>query len=312
MTQKLRAKNLNLVPILHALLQLESVVKAAEELNLTQPTVSGALARLREIYDDPILVRVGRSSQLSPLAMKLKEKVEKACSSLEEVFQEDRFDPAHSEYHFWVAAPDYLVFLITRKLIGRLHKEAPFINVHFVDVPVDLSDQLHDRSIDLAVCADFNLWPNLNSEKLYDEQTIAVVASGHPLLDKEDISVDDLLDYPCTFYDPSQSSRPTKIYAPVHTNIPIMEWNPKMQVSTGQVVDQLFICSETDTVARVPQSIFNYLEKKLRISPLLVNDKSASSTTRMFWSEEQGSSEPGKWLRKVIKESIDDCNFIHR
>ncbi len=62
----LESTNLNLIPVLRALLREESVVGAAKQVSLSQPAVSGALARLREVLDDPLLVRVGRSMRLTP------------------------------------------------------------------------------------------------------------------------------------------------------------------------------------------------------------------------------------------------------
>ena len=62
----LRSQNLNLIPILQALLHSESVVGAANDVHLSQPAISGALARLRDALDDPILVRVGRGMRLTP------------------------------------------------------------------------------------------------------------------------------------------------------------------------------------------------------------------------------------------------------
>jgi DNA-binding transcriptional LysR family regulator len=312
MTQSLRTKNLNLVPILQALLHHASVVKAAEELHLTQPTVSGALARLREIYDDPILIRVGRSSQLSPKAVKLKEKVDEACLYLEGLFQAEEFDPKTVEQHFWVAAPDYLVLLICRELLGKLNSEAPDIKVHFLNVPVDLPAKLNDRSIDLAVCADFQLWPGLNREFLFKDRTLAVVAKGHPLLDKSPVDADDLLEYPCSYYEPSFSSSISKLYSPPTTTVPLMDWNPRMQISTAQVVDQLFIASETDSVVRSPLSMFNYMQKRLRLVSVPMFDQDTSFDTAMFWSAEQGESDAQIWLRETIKDALDSCLYIDR
>lgn len=312
MNHVLRSKNLNLVPILQAILQYQSVVKAAEELNLTQSTVSGALARLREVYNDPILIRVGRSSELSPFALKLKPKVDFACDNLADIFRKEEFDPKTVEHHFWIAAPDYLTFLISRDLVGQLNAEAPNIKVHFVNVPLDLTAQLTDMSIDLAVCADFNIWQGVRKETLFQDKTIIAVAEGHSLLDQENVYINDLLKYPSVFYDPSFSPRASKLYAPPNTDIPLMEWNPRMQISSAQIVDQLFVAAETDAVVRVPLSMFNYMKKRLQLRSISVEGEDSSYPTNLFWSEEQDQSEGGKWLRSKVKEVLENCQYIER
>ncbi len=108
-----RSTNLNLIPILRALLNEQSVVGAAKEVSLSQPAVSGALARLREVLDDPLLVRVGRSMRLTPRAQSMRPQMEQICAEIERLFQERSFDPATADNYFVIAAPDYLAFLLS-------------------------------------------------------------------------------------------------------------------------------------------------------------------------------------------------------
>ena len=85
----IRSINLNLIPILQALLKEESVAKAAIQVNLSQPAMSGALARLRLILDDPLLVRVGRSMRLTPRAERLRRQLDEICGQVEVLFQHE-------------------------------------------------------------------------------------------------------------------------------------------------------------------------------------------------------------------------------
>jgi DNA-binding transcriptional LysR family regulator len=291
-------------------LQHESVAKAADDLCLTQSTVSGALARLRDIYDDPLLIRVGRSSQLSPVAVKLKQKVEQVCIELEGVFQSEEFDPKTAEYHFWVAAPDYLVFLVSRVLIEQLHKEAPNVRIHFVNVPNDLPDKLDDRSIDLAICADFGIWHNLEKTTVSTEQTLLVVSETHPLLDKKSVSLEDLKQYPGIYYDASAKSGANKLYDPASTANPLFDYDPYMQISSGQIFDQLFIAAETNTVVRSPECIYRYLKRTLPIRSIVIDEGPVNYDTAIFWSNEQGGSDAGSWLRETLINIFKESEYF--
>ncbi|WP_223842940.1 helix-turn-helix domain-containing protein [Amycolatopsis methanolica] len=85
----------------HALLQERSVTRAAEWMGLSQPAVSAHLGKLRRHFGDDLLIRVGNSYRLTPLAVQLKERVRVAISGVERVFAaEPDFDPASSAREF--------------------------------------------------------------------------------------------------------------------------------------------------------------------------------------------------------------------
>ena len=66
-----RRLDLNLLVALEALLCEKSVTRAAAKLNMTQPAMSGALARMREYFEDPLVIQVGRHMELTPYAQSL-------------------------------------------------------------------------------------------------------------------------------------------------------------------------------------------------------------------------------------------------
>ncbi len=121
----LRTKNLNLLPILLALIEEESVLRAAERVHLSQPATSGALARLRTEFNDELLVRVGRTMQRTARAEELLPIVRQHCMELERLFDAASFAPEASRDRFIIAAPDHLAYLLTKELLGRLSAEAP-------------------------------------------------------------------------------------------------------------------------------------------------------------------------------------------
>ena len=70
--------DLNLLRVLDVLLRERNVSRAAERLALSQPAVSNALNRLRDLLDDPLLVRVGRTMQPTPRALALEKDYSKS------------------------------------------------------------------------------------------------------------------------------------------------------------------------------------------------------------------------------------------
>lgn len=99
--------DLNLLLSLNALLQERSVTRAALRLGLSQPTLSGNLARLRRHYGDDLLTRVGNSYELTPLAERLTEHTAQALALADRIFQTGPdFDPARAEHQFTLVGTD--------------------------------------------------------------------------------------------------------------------------------------------------------------------------------------------------------------
>ncbi|RWI50529.1 MAG: LysR family transcriptional regulator [Mesorhizobium sp.] len=139
--------DLNLLLVLGALLRLRNITHAGNELRLSQPATSRALARLREIFNDELLTRHLRSFELTPLAEKLVPKVEAALKNIGNIFS-NRVPPPE---RFAVAMPDHLALLLIANLTGYFREVSPTT----VFLPIigfsDALAQLETGQIDLAL-----------------------------------------------------------------------------------------------------------------------------------------------------------------
>lgn len=295
-----RSINLNLIPILQALLREESVARAADQVGLSQPAMSGALARLRDILNDPLLVRVGRSMRLTPRAERMRKQLDQICGDIERLFQPESFDPATAELDFIVAAPDYVVFLLSGALLARLGEQAPGIRIRFVDVPADLPNWMEESTIDLAVCGSFGFWPDLKYERLFRDRVVAAVSQDHPLLARERITSADLMAYPSLNYDTrfTSSKREKKLM----TGLPSLDWTP--QITTSQFTDAVLLAAGSLTVARSPASIVGRLSELLPLATLELSDEETEFDTGMFWAPVLQDTQEHVWLRNLVRECL--------
>jgi DNA-binding transcriptional LysR family regulator len=135
--------DLNLLPALDALLTERSVSGAARRCSVGQPAMSGSLARLRAHFDDPLLVRRGRGSTLTPVAEGLVGPVRDAVAGVEAVLgRAVAFDPASTERTFTVATSDYVAVVLLRPLLADLAGRAPGVRLRIRPSPAgdDLAD----------------------------------------------------------------------------------------------------------------------------------------------------------------------------
>src|SRR5215218_7915769 len=169
---RLAGIDLNLLTSLDALLATQSVTRAAKELGRTQPAVSHALRRLRELLGDELLVRTPKGMQPTPRALELRPAVRAAIEAAEAVLQEaPTFDPARAERTFVVAMPDQTSFLLLPPLIARIAREAPGVRIDQRPGPLNaLADDL-----DLAIGVFREPPATARQEPLFREEFACVI-----------------------------------------------------------------------------------------------------------------------------------------
>ncbi|GGY21813.1 LysR family transcriptional regulator [Paludibacterium paludis] len=126
MNNALRQLDLNLLVTLDALLAEHNVTRAAERLHLSQPSVSVQLAKLRNVFDDPLLLPGPRGMRPTARADELREPLRQALDALERAVTPGRvFDPALASHTWRVAATDYGASTILLPALADLREAAP-------------------------------------------------------------------------------------------------------------------------------------------------------------------------------------------
>jgi DNA-binding transcriptional LysR family regulator len=193
----LRRYDLNLLVTLEALLDEGSVTRAARRLNLSQSAVSAALDRLRTLFSDPLLVRVGNRMQATPFAKRLQGPIKTALSSVSLALAlPQKFDPARAKLHVRMGLSDYAGLTILPGLYGILSREAPGISVEVVPKPSDETlMRLVAGDVDIATAVNPPEGRDLYNAPLVDETFACVMRPGHPLA-RGRFTLQQLVDYP--------------------------------------------------------------------------------------------------------------------
>lgn len=179
--------DLNLLRVLDALLRERNVSRAAERLSLSQPAVSNALNRLRELLDDPLLVRVGRAMQPTPRALSLEAPIRDALQQIEHTLNAgDFFDPATSRQRFVIAVTDYVELISMPPLMAHLEKVAPGVQLAIQHLTPSLpAEALDNGTIDLAVGRFLNVPTRFHSRRWASETLKIALRKDHPLVEGE-------------------------------------------------------------------------------------------------------------------------------
>lgn len=186
--------DLNLIVALDALLEFQSVTRAADKLSVSQPAMSGSLSRLREFFDDPLLVPVGRRLEKTPLAEELTRSLGGLLVHLETVLKSrPGFDPSTSPRIFNVMASEYGSTVVVAEALRRISDSAPHISAEvmpFVDYPARALDE---GETDMLVIRRQSLAADHPFESLFVDSSVCVCWTGNSRL-REGMELADFLD----------------------------------------------------------------------------------------------------------------------
>lgn len=179
----IKALDLNLLKALDALLVERNVTRAAKRLGVTQPAMSGMLARLRDTFDDQLFVRAQRGIIPTARAQALAAPLQHVMREVGTLLQPSTFDPSTAQQTFTIAATDYALRVIAVPFLLALKQQAPHVRVALVSAEgALLHTQLERGEIDLALVTPDDAFPELRARTLFDERYVCALREGHPVL----------------------------------------------------------------------------------------------------------------------------------
>jgi DNA-binding transcriptional LysR family regulator len=172
--------DLNLLVALDALIAEKNVSRAGERLHLSQSATSGALARLRKAFHDPLLVQIGRRMALTPLAEGLADPVRDFLLQAEAILNNNpAFDPGASTRTFRMMMSDYVETVLMTEALARIEKLAPHVKVELISNVESGFSELERGEIDLAITPTKYLLANHPSERLFEDDFTCIVWAGN-------------------------------------------------------------------------------------------------------------------------------------
>ena len=179
--RRLAGVDLNLLVSLHVLLQFRGVTAAAQHLGITQSTMSHQLARLRELLDDPVLVRQGNAMAPTPRAVAIATGVGRALRELHDVvLAPPAFDPAEAEGELAIALTDWAATEYPPRLRRLFAEKAPRLRLRVVPPLRDTTIDGLDWDVDLAIVSTAQELSPEHARTLAEERFTGVARADHP------------------------------------------------------------------------------------------------------------------------------------
>jgi DNA-binding transcriptional LysR family regulator len=290
--------DLNLLVTLDALLAEGSVAGAARRLRLSPSAMSRALARLRAVTGDPLLVRAGRGLVSTPRAQELRERVGLLVQEAESVLRPaKKLNLKRLVRSFSLRTSEGFVESFGAQLIARVASQAPGVRLRFLPKPDKDSTPLRDGSVDLETgVVDPAMGPEIHMQGLFRDRYIGAVRVGHPLS--------------------KGKMTPARYAAGQHVNVSRqgLERGPiddalqrlglKRQVLTtvGGFSEALALARDSDLIASVPERHTGKLRAGMFCFPIPL--PTPEFTVSLFWHPRLHADPAHRWLRDVVLELL--------
>ncbi len=289
--------DLNLLKVLHALVEERNVTRAGERIGRSQPAMSNALNRLRAMFDDPLLVRGAGGLQLTPRAESLKDPVAAILENIEDcLITNVDFDPITAHGLYRIAAPDYISLPVMPKLVALLARLAPDMDLHVITEDRELAlDALNGNRTDIALGNFTKTKNSIRHQHLFHDDFVCLFRKGHPAL-KGNFTIDALLSYPHLLV--SASGERSGIFDDILERV---DARRRIAVSVSHFLLAPYLLEESDMIGVFTQQVSATLRRTFKLVERKIPIELASFEASMAWHLRSDRDPAMNWLREQIK-----------
>lgn len=282
----------NLFQILLTIYQEQSITGAAAKLNLTQPAVSHALARLREKFADPLFVRHGRKMQATPQCIKMIPAVKAGLASLNHTLSHSvQFDIKQHQGKLKLGFRDLLEALFFPALMQVMNREAPQLQLRSQQFgQPELERQLQSGDVDLAIDILFATQPDINNCAVCNDDFVLVSRPGHPISSAPDIE-----EY--MSYGHIVASLNDADVNLVDIALTKHQRSRRVALRCETYFSALYVMNSSDLLMTIPRIFAQLVSQHMPIQILPVPFAVAPLQIHMYWHEKLQDDPVNLWLR---------------
>jgi DNA-binding transcriptional LysR family regulator len=290
---------LQLLHTLEAVLRNGSVSRAAAEMGHTQPAVSVSLRRLRQILDDPLLVRSGSHLVPTERASTLRTRLPGLLSELTELLSTHTdFVALQSQREFAIATADCMQAFFLPRLVSAVEQHAPGVSLRLraLGADFDFGKALEERRLDVVI----GNWPDpppyLRRRVLFEDRMVCLVRPGHPLVTGCSMDLQTYLKLDHVAPEPYM----TTALGPVDGALALLGVQRKIKVTVPDFSLAGYVVADSDLVFTSSSHFGSYYADLLGLSVIDAPRELPPMRFYMLWHECSHMDSAGTWLRNQI------------
>ncbi|CAM3574391.1 Nodulation protein D 2 [Vibrio aerogenes CECT 7868] len=292
--------DLNLLVALDAILTEKNVTRAAGRLNVSQSAASGLLARLRNYFEDDLLVQSGRKMRLTPMAHALEIPLKRILLDIQSnIVNVGEFEPATSTRHFKIMASDYAVSVLVGPLLRKVHALAPNMTFDLLPSVKLYQDVLTRSDIDFLIQPDIFMSGHHPRQWLFNDSYCCVVWRDNPLV-KDTMDMETYMKLGHLSVNLGEERAPSFD----ETFIQQISSHRRVEVSTSHFNALPYLLIGTNRVAVMPRRLANLYVQAMPLKLLEVPKKIPELSEYIQWNHVLDVDPAHHWFRRIcIAES---------
>ncbi|MDF1759758.1 MAG: LysR family transcriptional regulator [Coxiellaceae bacterium] len=290
-----------LLNALYALLTTKHVTKAGESVGLSQPAMSRVLQRLREIYDDELLIRGQNGKmELTQTAQCLIAPTQRILHDLDELFSHSaHFTPKTVDTEVVIGMSDYVAQVLLPNVVTVLEKKAPKLRL-FVEHLNDITDEsvFTQQGIQLGI-GHFPYAPkHLKKEVIFSDTLMSGAHKGNPILKKPPQTIDEFLQMKHVGINYKNNHKLNLMSLWLKQN----NYSTNVMLTVSRITTAMRMAQKTDYVITTGKRILVDCADiyNLELFPVPASMDSAVFKTAMCWHPISHNDPLQVWLRHII------------
>ncbi len=296
MSKNLRNIDLNLLVVFSTLAEEQHLTKTAQKLHLSQPAVSNALSRLRELFNDELFVRAPKGMRPTLKAQELKEPIKQALDIIKiQLLAPEEFDPSTAKNSFSVAVNSYAESVVLPPFMRYFRNVAPKVTLEIYPEANEVTpEKLRSGELDIAI--DYANMPGKDfvHEQFFNEEMVVVVAENNNNVGSK-ISLEQYNTLPHVTIHP-------RSHKGSHTEILLgrKQVNRNIVMSVSSLMSFAPLVAQTDMICTLPKKLAEHAKQTypIRLLPLPYDFESVA--VYMIYSREKRDDAAHKWLRQQL------------
>ncbi|NLY65853.1 MAG: LysR family transcriptional regulator [Alcaligenaceae bacterium] len=283
--------------IFHEVYRAKSVSKAADSLEMGQPTVSIELNKLRKHFNDPLFVRVGNSMQATAVAESLVGHITDLLDKWKRIaeFTED-FEPSVSTRKFTISMMDISHIVLLPKLVTYLHANAPSISLEIVPITPETPTLMSNGGVDLAIGFVSQLKAGFYQQTLFRQQYECLVSSNHPRIQGELSLQDYEREGHVVFYHQGTG------HSILEQQIKKLGIHRDIYIQLSSFLGLGLVIEKSDLITSVPTRLSSIFATNPNLRTYPLPFESPRYTIKQHWHARFHQDAGSRWLRKIIYE----------
>jgi DNA-binding transcriptional LysR family regulator len=304
----LREIDLNLLLVFTQLFRERRVLRAAENLGMSQPGVSNALSRLRGLLDDELFIRTSHGMEPTARAMQLAGPIEGALQQIQSALDvPSAFLPETSRRRFTIAMTDIGEIDFLPKLIEAIERTAPGVTINTVrNNAVHLREDMEGGQVDVAVGLLPDLQTNFFKRPLTVSEYVCLFRRGHPL-DKGHITLHEF------------TAADHLVVVSIGTGHYVADEEferrgivRKVKLCIPHFAAAGYLLHETDLITTVPRRLVNRCAGPFDLTSVPVPFELPAIPIDLFWSARYHRDPGNQWLRTLMVDTFNSEEAARR